>query len=82
MASAVSLADTSRFYDALAIPTVATACEDLSFPQRVLALELQVHAVPGLLRQEGAYGNPCQALISLLAGSRRANNLARAVVYR
>eukprot|EP00959_Pyramimonas_sp_CCMP1952_P079208 1655481-Pyramimonas_sp.AAC.1 len=67
MASAVSLADTSRFYDTLAIPTVATACDDLGFPQRVLALELQVHSVPRLLRQEGAYGKPCQALISLLA---------------
>eukprot|EP00959_Pyramimonas_sp_CCMP1952_P423377 8868772-Pyramimonas_sp.AAC.1 len=41
-----------------------------------------MHAVPRLLRGEGANGDPCRAVASLLAGSRHANYLARAVVYR
>ena len=61
---------------------MANACERLDFPKRVLSLELQAHCVPRMLRQNGAYGLPCQATRSLLAGSRHANNLARAVVYK
>eukprot|EP00959_Pyramimonas_sp_CCMP1952_P171155 3576361-Pyramimonas_sp.AAC.1 len=62
--------------------SVAAACLDINFPKRILALELQIHCVPRILRQQGAYGLPCQADLSLLAGSRHANNLARAVVYK
>eukprot|EP00959_Pyramimonas_sp_CCMP1952_P293062 6129175-Pyramimonas_sp.AAC.1 len=81
MSSAVSLADTSRFHGSPAAPTAPTAREHLTFPKHALALELQIHAAPRHAREAGAWGNPCQASISLFAGSRHANNLARAVAY-
>ena len=82
MSSAVSLADIARFYDSLIPESVAAACLDIHFPKRILALELQIHCVPRILRQQRACGLACQAHLSLLAGSRHANNLARAVVYK
>ena len=44
-------------------------------------MELQLHTLARLLRQEGAYSRAIVARHSFLAGSRHVNNLARSVVY-
>ena len=80
--SAKTLADIRRFYDTLDPLLVIYAARHLWFPPRVMALEFQLHAFVRFLRQAGCYGGPIYVDRSLVAGSRHANNLARATMYQ
>eukprot|EP00959_Pyramimonas_sp_CCMP1952_P302980 6339328-Pyramimonas_sp.AAC.1 len=80
--SAKTLTDIRRFCDTLGPLLVIFAARHLWFPPRVMALEFQLRAFAGFLRQAGCYGGPIYVDRSLVAGSRHANNLARATMYQ
>ena len=81
LVSVSTLWDIKAFYDSLDLELVARAALKLDYPPQVLGLELVVHMAPRILREGPDFSEAIQPGLSVLAGTRGANDLARCVLF-
>jgi len=73
--------DIEKFYDSIRPGRVMKKAREQGIDIRILAIAMQVHLAPRVLRTEGCYGTVVKVSRSVLAGCRFSNAFARSVMY-